>query len=87
MTLAGATFSHHTQPQDKNTAPSFRALGQYIVDSPAYARLLALQESLCDQDVLAFRVGERDEEEYRWNHGRAWHLGVSTQVLDSSGLL
>lgn len=87
MTLVGVTCCHHTQPQEKNSAPSFRPLGHYIVDSPAYARLLALEESLCDLDVLTFRVGERDEEEYRWNHGRAWHLGVSTQVLDSSGLL
>lgn len=84
---AGLAFSHATQPEDRRIA-GFNPLGRYTVDQPAYGRLQFLENHFCTMDVSAFfDLGASAEAEYRWNHARSWHLGVSLWVLESSGCL
>lgn len=87
VTLVGLTSFHPTQPDEKRLA-GYEALGEYVTGQPAYVRLLALEAHFCTSDMMCFfDLAPEDEEQYRWNNARSWHLGVSTWVLDRSGWL
>lgn len=85
--LGGLIRSHETHPEEKRIR-GFEEFGRYVTGQPSYHRLLALEESFCTADLRVFMdLDAQLTEEYRWNNIRAWHIGVSTWVLDETGLL